>query len=392
MQNEIDSDVIAIACADTHLDEYAWSDRHEIRGDSMWSFKWITQLACAKGVPLIIAGDVFDKQLNNATVVGYAAEQIADIATVFIQGQHCFQKPYPWLSQVGPSSDNDDGYTEWIGGDPGDFIRIHGVEFRGADWMPANKVQARLDQITPSVDVMVMHQVTKQLMKEMMEQIKTFELDVTLIPFAKLLILGDFHRTRILKVQGATGQALTVISPGSTNMRSIDEPSDKYVFLIKKDLTFDRVQIPTRPKLESIIETEEDLKAFCRIGGICDWTHKDATEAGVPEHISKPLVWVKFNPDLQLAYQRIRDAVGDHGHLFTAPISQEKQEEESLPAGDENEEMAMAREMEDIGPLACLPLRVNKEEDPAAFSLLQRLLTEPDPQAVLAEERKRYIS
>ncbi len=390
---KLDDNVIAIAASDFHIDEYAWSDRPTIRGDSMWAFEWVVKLAIENQLPIIAAGDILDKQLNNANVTGFVKSQLdmlseAGRSTVyFIQGQHDLQ-PLPWLVNL-------NWITRWLDG-LGHTInlrkhlsgpceaRVHGI-----DWTPADKIQAKLDAIPPGTEIVVMHQVTKQLMEEL-GPIKTFELDATKIPHATLLILGDFHRTRTKKVVGASGQNLTIISPGSTNMRSIDEPAEKNVVLIKSDLSTEFMRIPTRPKFEFNITDESELESFTgSIDRKAELLRQQPTE--LPEHIRKPLVWVKFNAEIPGAYNRIREAVGECGHLFTKCLESDADEKEWKEQEDIIERH-ISKQIDELGPLACLPLLVDREEDPLAFSIIQRMLTEGDPVAVLEEERKRFIN
>jgi predicted phosphodiesterase len=382
-----DQEAIAIACADLHLDENAWKDRSEIHGDSMWSLKWICDLAQERRLPVIMAGDVLDKQLNNAAVTRSVRYNLAKVGRtiMYVQGQHDMQ-PLPWLSSL-----NDEN-TSWLDFDCRTMKRpssIPGVGIWGIDWTPANKIQDRLNEIPKDTDILVMHQVTKDLMKELRE-LKHWELQASQIPHARLLILGDFHRTRIVKTKGATGQDLTIISPGSTNMRSIDEPPDKYVFLINRHLEYEKVRIPTRPKLEFTIKDEVDFNYFVGIAAVqLEGARKQALKDGVPEHISKPLQLVKFNSSIPYVYRRITEAVGDYGHLFTDVIGSTENPDETP---EDESEVVMSQGIKEFGPSACLHLCVDKEKDPKAYNLLSRVLEEKDYMAVLMEERSKYIN
>lgn len=379
-----DSDYIAIAAGDLHLDEHAWADRRNIYGDSMWSFQWITDLAMKKDLPLLFAGDVLDRQLNNATLAQFLRERLAvldaaNISIFFIQGQHDMQ-PCPWLSSLGRSCVHAHDYTAFFGSTDAP-IGMYGI-----DWTPATGIKEALAKIPEGTGLLMMHQVTIQLMQELGET-KIYELDVMQIPHAKLLILGDFHRHRIISTRGSTGNPLTVLSTGSTNMRSIDEPGEKYVFLIKRDLTFDRLRIPTRPKLEVEIREEKDLGTV--LLEAVESARKAAIDSraeGVPDHISKPLLRVRFDPNIPLAYKRIEEAIGTNAHFFPSYVDGTKPKAVIRP------EEAHEEQISDLGPVASLPQLVNKDREPMLFGLLQRLLTEQSPTEVLAAERAKYIN
>jgi hypothetical protein len=145
---------IAIACADLHLDEFAWSDRRAIHGDSMWSFKWIMDLSQEHDLPVIMAGDVLDKPINNATVANFIRLNITKSSLVaFIQGQHCRQQMTPWLSALDDFYENEP-VTHWLGdrsyNDGFGYAKINGlfsVESTGLHqmncqpaWQPFQKI------------------------------------------------------------------------------------------------------------------------------------------------------------------------------------------------------------------------------------------------------------
>src|SRR6185295_7794652 len=165
--------IIAIACADLHLDQHAWADRHKICGDSLWAFRWIVDLAIENSLPIIAAGDLLDKQLNNSSVIGFLKEQIdrlngdgkdgVSALRMFyhIQGQHDMQT-IPWATQMGAElgwlasykqSLNDDMILPWepsipAGPEKGKY-RLQGI-----DWTPANKIQEILDMLPETTDVL----------------------------------------------------------------------------------------------------------------------------------------------------------------------------------------------------------------------------------------------
>ena len=376
---------IAVVASDLHLDEHAWADRRNINGDSIWSFEWITQFAIEKNLPLILAGDVLDKQLNNASLSRFLRTKLhglsqAGIKVYFIQGQHDLQ-PFPWLTSLGDTCVHINQLDQAVKLEaPGGTVNLYGI-----DWTPANGMADALGRIPKCTDILVMHQVTLQFMQELGE-VKIYELDLANVPHAKLLVIGDFHRHRILPLTGATGQEMTVLSPGSTNIRSIDEPSDKYIFLIKDDLTFERVEIPTRPKHEITIFREDDLEdVICEALDALEKWRTDLLGKGVPASIAKPLLRVKFDPTIPLIYKRIANLIGDAAHFFPAYISSEKTSRSSEEISECDKAMAA------IGPAAGLPFLVDKTKDPELFEFLQRLLTEEKVEQVLQSERIKYI-
>lgn len=377
---------VAIGASDLHLDEHAWADRKNIYGDSMWAFEWLVDLAISRDLPLILAGDVLDRQLNNAKLARFLKGQLnrlseASLSVYFVQGQHDLQQN-PWLTSLGDSCIhlNASGTPRFLLGSNNKFIRLHGI-----DWTPASGVQAALSAIPEDTDILVMHQVTLQFMQELGD-VKIYELDLLQVPYAKLLFIGDFHRHRMLNVTGATGQALKVVSPGSTNIRSINEPDAKYAFLIDEDLSLEPIKIPTRPKVEFEIQDESEIESITELAvKTAGEFEKEVLKNGAPEWIAKPLIRLRFDPNMPMAYKRISRIIGDSGYFFPAYTNNNSNTKEIANRSQ------CDKEISELGPIAGLPFLVDKKKDEPLFTLLQRLLTEDKPEQVLESERKKFF-
>lgn len=382
-------DYVAIGASDLHLDEHAWADRKNICGDSMWSFEWLVNLAIAKGLPLVLAGDVLDRQLNNAKLARFLRKQLqklddANIKVYFVQGQHDLQKD-PWLFSLGGDLCFHLGNPDVGGATPLTSGSGKEVYLYGIDWTPASGIADALKRIPKDTDLLIMHQVTLQFMQELGD-VKIYELDMLQIPYAKLLFIGDFHRHRMINLTGATGQQLRVVSPGSTNIRSINEPDSKYVFMIGDDLSLEPIKIPTRPKVESEIHNEDELETVTEVAVKAALElEAQVLEQGAPEWVAKPLIRLRFDPNMPMAYKRISRIIGDNGFFFPAYFTST-----SNPKSIANLDQC-DKEISELGPIAGLPFLVDNKKDPRLFSLLQRLLTEDNASQVLNSERKKFF-
>lgn len=380
-------DVVLIAAADTHVDEHAWADRREICGDSQAAFQWLVDLAVENDKPLALAGDVLERQSNEAAVAAFLRAQLARLTQplFFIQGQHDRQ-PRPWLSALADSP----ARVVWLAEAPlgQGYDCLQGLRIHGIDWSPTEELPAQLARVPAGTDLLLMHQVCDGFMGT----IRLPELSLAQVPHVPLLVVGDYHKQLVRRVTGASGQALTAISPGSTNLRAINEPAEKYAICIQRDLSFFPIRIPSRPVLRTELPAEPLLDEFVeKIAVELETLAARAVAAGLPPAIQKPLLHVRFNPAVPDAYRRIRQAVGDAAHLFTQTHVPGELEVDPLVDAAETAPTESPYAVATEGALACLPECVSEAADPVVFALCRRLLTETDPQAVLAEVRQQYF-
>lgn len=364
-----------IAFSDTHVDEHAWADRPEIGGDSQEAFRQVVRYAIKNKLPIVAAGDLLDRKRNDALPIGFMRRMMDEleehhIPFYYIQGQHELQ-PDPWLSEI-------HRWPTWL---HGNSIRLaSGINAYGIDWQPREKVPEALAAVPAGTDVLIMHQVCH----EFMGGITVAEMDFGQVPHASVLVVGDYHEHRTHDARGAQGQPLKVLSPGSTNMRKIDEPPAKKFFVVNHDLSFKSVRLRTRPYLDWEILNDASLDHF--IEHIRSELKDQTAQAKLPDELGKPLIRVRYREDITNAYARIADAVGDWGHLFTKVLQASRDDEERIE-GEETYE-----EVEELGLIGCLPLMVAEADEPEVFQLVHSLLATDDPQAALAAARAEYFA
>jgi DNA repair exonuclease SbcCD nuclease subunit len=363
-----------VATSDMHVDEHAWADRPEIRGDSQAAFAQVCGFAIKHRKPVIAAGDLLDRKRNDALPIGFIRRQMDElqeknIPFYYIQGQHELQAD-PWLSEV-------HRWPTWL---HRTSATIGGLRVYGIDWTSREALPEMLKEVPSDTDVLVLHQVCH----EFMGGITVAEMNLTQVPYAQLVVVGDFHEHKILRLNGFHGQGMRVLSPGSTNMRKIDEPPLKRFFVVHEDLSVKSVRIVTRPFAKQEILSEDMLAEFVtRIRGEL----KDLTEESkLRNGLDKPLLRVSYRSDLENAYSRIAAAVGDWAHLFTKVI-QPPRETDGDNSGEETYE-----EVADLGLVGCLPLLVDEAEEPDVYNLCHLLLSTDSPAAALASARAEYFA
>ena len=348
-----------------------------MEGDAYFSFKQIVDYAVDMELPIIAAGDLIDKQKNESRVVSFLSEQIkrledAEVDLLYIQGQHELQPHTPWLSAISSHPWHLHNET----------MHLEGINFMGFDWSPPELVAENLKAVPSDIDVLVMHQVTQ----EWMGGIAPAELCFSQVPYARALIIGDYHEISGTEShRGAQGQDLTVLSPGSTCLQSISEPRKKSCYLLHSDLTFEALPIRTRSVLApGELSMPEQLDAFVEnVGHQIESATEKAIAAEYPPELHKPILYVKYLSCLEGAYARIDKAVGDKAHLFfkelrPAPTEEQQQERQVREAIIEN------------GLLGALDTAV-PDLDSTRYNLAYRLLSSKNPREELTAIREERL-
>lgn len=305
---------IAVVCADTHLQQTAWSSSG-IDGDSYFSLAQIFDVAIEREIDVIGCGDLIDKKRNSSEPILQWYSQLDRLQRTgagrlfYIQGQHEMQA-MPWLSKHKCSVHV---------GDLSPFS-IDGVDFLGLDWQSGPRLEKHLENEFPC-DVMLMHQVWGNLMGSITIPEGNFE--SVLGP--KLVITGDYHKEYVdMELVNNDGKLLRVINPGSTCMQSIDEPPQKYCFILFDDLSTERLELLTRPHRRfPLIVGEEDLEQV--MVDARAWSEEIMeTRTDLPESIRKPLLWIHYSVEVREVKQRLSSVVEDSGFLFFKPYPRDR--------------------------------------------------------------------
>lgn len=308
-----------VFCADLHLEDGAWSSRPAIYGDAYYSFDQIVAYCIEHKLPLIMGGDILEKKQNLARPIAKLCEgltqmQAAQVPVYYIQGNHEYDRNAPWLS-VHPWPVHLHKYCLTFGGD--------GPRVYGLDWLPRGDIQEAFKVVPADTDILVTHQVWK----DFMGAVGRTECELTDVHNVQTVLAGDFHITKTVESVNAQGRPIRMLSPGSTAMQDIGETPEKFFFVVAKDaddkFVFQPQQLKTRPFLKYTVETQEELDELCSGNLVQALTKAVETAAatGIPAHIQKPLVRIKFSKQLPDAWLRLTTAVADFAHVFCDPIA-----------------------------------------------------------------------
>ena len=354
----------AIVSGDHHLSIGTWSDRPDIVGDSYRAFEQIVDIAINMRLPLFLLGDLFDKRRPDPWSVGIFCRQMdrmetAGLLVLVIQGQHELDRENPWFS-VHP----------WPKHMHKAAMQVDDQLVAGLDWLPRGELQAALGELPPDTGVLLAHEVWQEFMGGVGVQDGAFA-DV---PYAEWLLTGDFHETQVVKTTGKTGQLLTVLSSGSTHMRSIAEPPQKCVFLLDTSMSDPTpIYLKTRPYFEFTVQSVEDLTLLCNFlrNGLTIPVHCD-------QQLS-PLVRVIFFEDVPEVYERVTTASGGNCHLFW----------KRLPRRMEME-IAVRELPQSVTESLTAAVSV-ATMDPRVRQRCARLLASPDPDAETKEQYAEFM-
>jgi hypothetical protein len=103
-------------------------------------------------------------------------------------------------------------------------------------------------------------------------------------------------------------------------MQSIDEPADKYVYLIYDDFSFESIKLKSRQVFYQVLNNNDDLDNFLASidsGWLC-------YQEGVPEAIARPILSIRFNTGIDNVYRKLADLLdGDSAHVFMRPMTEQ---------------------------------------------------------------------
>lgn len=345
---------LAAVAADTHLDRHNWSGRPELNGDSRFSFQQIVDFAELHDIPLLLAGDVFDKAYPDADTVHFAVKQLQRLKNVGqIQGQHEMQRGLPWLSLAEPQ-------VKHLHRKVWDF----GPLLYGMDFVPAARIKEELLKIPKEADVILCHQV----FSERMGLHCGSELAFKDLPYVTTAISGDFHQHIITEVTAADGRVIKCVSPGSSNLRAIDEDNSKFFFAWKKDLSFVSIPIKTRPVYRIRAISPE---AFER--DLATLKHLVVPDTSLPESVQKPILQVSFYDAVHDVVSRVNKAIGNNAFLFFKALTNNAKAEVEANDASESYQSGLAGHLHMVAP-----------PDSAEFNTAMRLLRAQDRKAELA--------
>jgi DNA repair exonuclease SbcCD nuclease subunit len=349
--------------ADTHIANTTWKRTPGVCGDSYRAFDQIVAY-CAdhkdRVAALVLGGDIFDAKPDSTDVYcflkGIRLLAKLGVKVMAIQGQHGRDRKLPWTSI--------DPYVSWLHG--ANAAELPGpTHITGFDNMPPNELETALKGLSPSVDILVLHQKCKGCLPDMGDQVN-WDFDPEWVPkHVKLVLMGDVH-----KPWETMAGKMRCIYSGSTCMQDIGETPDKSFLVVQLDgtLSIRREPIKNRTFVPFLLHTEVEFAlALEKIAKLAPDT----------------LVLVKHDSRISDIERRLA-AVNDKVHYLMRLLPLDVEPSTDVTAVEDVP-------LEKVTLRGCLNSAVDPFKESRLNALLARLLESKDPPVTLAEFKKRVI-
>lgn len=360
-----------LVAGDLHLSDRIWSQR-PIFDDSYYALDQIVGYACAeRPAALILAGDILNTQVNPSKPIlrlKAALDRLEEcgVPTLYVQGQHDYQGE-PWLS--GRKN------THHLQDNP--FV-VDGLKIMGHDFAERDVLLEFLPVMAEQKpDIFVAHQVWRDFMGDMVQHQLSFD-DVP--ETVRCVVSGDYHVTQTVGRRTETDETRILLSPGSTHMRSISEPADKYMFrLVPENGTFRPEPLPLRSRrvIRVRLEAGDTLESlFAAIDTNLKVVESYAKQYALPEAIRHPILVLEHAEDTVQLVRGLQVKYSQLAHVFYVDRSVRTNLNSSFC--DEDRVVGVRQGLQDM-----LPQVLDPQTNSAAFNLAAQLLNAEDKKAVL---------
>lgn len=315
---------MVLMTADWHGSVTTWNEQPNLRWDSLHSLGQIFDYAIEYDVPVLGAGDLLNDSEPDSEVVYRIIQQCErrrgrgssargeSFRVGFVQGQHdkVLTGHRPWL-----------GLSSWTNHLDGCYESLTTtIKVAGLDHVPAARLHDSLHTVCGNnVDLLVCHQVWKDFMGPHIGGEGSF----SQIPTVRHVLTGDFHEHRVVKAIGASGQEMTIFSPGSISMRSLAEPPDKAIFLLYDDFSYKSLPLRTRPFHAFACENEAGFQdVLDRLDELLEaMPILESLGEEKYDPLMQPIIKIQRPDDVHEAYGRLLKCVNNRGYLFDRPFS-----------------------------------------------------------------------
>jgi hypothetical protein len=294
---------LAIFAADLHLCQRTRSSFPNMLGDSYFGLRQLIDLANQYKLPLVLAGDIFDKAMVDSQTLHVYINELSRLQpglhVYAIEGDHELANP-KWFT-----------FSDRAVALAGQSVKLdcdvwlRGIDFQRADTLPVKLLEARtvFDTVESLRNTIL---VTHEGWAEM-RGLGLTEGKFSDISGFTTVVSGDFHVHGCWQGQNAENLPLKVYSPGSTCMQSVSESPDKFALLCawspETGISFQQIPLRTRPFFQlHIADTIEIKHALDDLAKIVE----NAKTADLPVEIKTPFVQLETQVDLNSVNTELR--------------------------------------------------------------------------------------
>jgi hypothetical protein len=201
-----------------------------------------------------------------------------------------------------------------------------------------------------------------------------------------LIVTGDFHSHGQIRVKRPDGSEVTVLSPGATHMRRINEPANHSVWLVGLPESGPPVTVSlplrSRPVVRyAILERTETIGD--QLESMLTAASAKAEADNLPEEIRRPIFQVSCQAAAVSVLPEVRRVLADRAFLFERILTGPS-DEGGVVVDDGTVTFTTAPTLVD-----CLPMLA--AAGTKLFDRMHRLLTAVNPKVELAEMRKEVV-
>ncbi len=311
-----------VAGSDNHIEYCAYVAYPAMWGDSHFAFTQEVDKAIELGVPLVAAGDVFDKPYPDpysirSTFLDIDRLKEAGCPFLFTQGQHELNRKAPWLSlHPHPTHINNR-----LGALSNSGLRIVGLDWQPPDLL-ANALQ---NQCFKHADILICHQVWSQFMGP--QTAPEGSIPEVVPDNVRLVVTGDFHGHKLMDIEYPSGKPLRILSPGSATLQAIGEDPNKYFFVVYDDYSVRSVALRGRKVCYSRAFDGNTLEnEIGRVVAELDASEKSGVQQLLPANLRTPMWVAQYHWEVPDAAKRLKAAAAGRAHLFLRPFGKEQEQ------------------------------------------------------------------
>lgn len=360
-----------LMCSDLHMDRTI---------DTHFAFQQIVDHAVrTRAMFVVIAGDISDKQTQRSEPVaalfrGFDKLRDAEIPVYYLQGQHDYDTP-PWPA----------GHA-W----PTHLHKLHldidgETQMYGLDFQPFGKLQDELAEVPRGGNLLIAHQGWEEWLGFDNAPQGSF----AQVPgHVEMLYTGDLHKLVNERNKNADGVKMLTVSSGATTQRKADE-TDEHWFMAfdPKRKVFVRQPLKSRIFIDwSLMTQPAHVDRFMdTFAAELAVAQQKAAAGDYPDGMLKPRLRVTYSASLEDVVRRVTKLVGNQVEFLHF---------KEIPPEERREAMRLSKAEKGVAvtPLSVLGDEIDKDEDPEAYELAQRLLTTTNIEEEFARWRSENMS
>lgn len=310
---------ICVLTADWHARPCNWSDHPDLRGDSYRSIYQIADYCIQNKLPLFALGDLTELRMPDLVTFGFFMDisRMLSDATVpfyYLEGQHDMSRErsllncHPWPIHMHRH-----------------FLTLFGVHFYGINYTTPDQLPLELNLVPSNTDVLLCHQVWRERMGNQIG--RPTDASFSDVPYASLVVSGDFHAHKSTVHVGRSDQRLVAASPGSVHLKTLDEDPHKFFYLLFDDLSLQSMPLRTRPLKRLKILTDGQLQSI--LGEVA------LMPTVLDSNADKPIYHISCHDSLRDAHERLTAAFKSRAHLFLRALTDSRSSAEAPAEVDE---------------------------------------------------------